>query len=260
VIKRYESTEDFATAVRGCSNPYGTGSFVGHMEFETARLKTLQGDDSYVAEAEKLLDLLDASVETPHAEWVGSVYGAYPIVPEFLAGSPTPMRHRQNVEGDNSPITIYVSTTCSAGISTETMLKRGVAILALVLKMQQIRPIELCLLAETHGRTDGEYLQVIPIITKPVDISVAAFTLCHVAFARQLTYGAAIRDDKFNGSWPNTYNGGGAPWEAHVREALGMAEQDLYIGSARMWDDMITKPVEWVNAQVKRFTEVREGE
>ena len=33
-----------------------------------------------------------------------------------------------------------------------------------------------------------------------------------------------------------------------------MNPQDLYIGAARSWDDMIKDPVKWVNAQVRAFT------
>ncbi len=261
MIKNWNGLGEFVGVAKTTPNYVADcDDWTGYIDHATACKKALDGDNSYVEEAEKLLDKLDASIEMPQATWQASIYGAYPIVPEFLAGSITPMRHRVEATNDTTPIAIYVSTTCSAVIGSSDMLKRGTAILALVLKLQQVRPVELYLLAETHGRTDGEYLQVIRIESKPVDISVAAFVLCHVGFARHLTYGVAKALDGFNGSWPNNYQSGGKGWEMHVREVLEMSPNDLYIGAARAWDDMIKHPVEWVNAQVKQFLGMREDE
>lgn len=254
MVKRFDSVAEFAGVAKATPNDANSrDEWYGCISHIQAYEKAMWGDDSYVAEAEKLMDKLDANVGIPTASWEPSVYGAYPIVPEYLAGSITPMRHRVESESDSSPIAIYVSTTCSAMIDSETMLKRGTAILALVLKMQAIRPIEIYLLAETHGVQDGETLLAIKINTKPLDIAVAAFTLCHVGFARHLTYGYAKAINGFDGRWPNKYSGGGKEWEKHVREVLGMGDNDLYVPAATAWDELVARPVEWVNAQVAKF-------
>lgn len=257
MVYRYESTEGYAKEVGVLKGTPHANSFNGgwtnYQTFAQSVDKAIRGDDSLVAEAEKLLDQLDASVEVPTKSWEPNVHGAYPVVPDYLSGSPTPMRALSPVYREESPISIYVSTTCSAGVDADTMQKRGVAIMALLLKMQQIRPIELYLLAETHGSRDGECLQVIKVESKPLNLATACYAVADVAFARNLTYSQARKLEDFNGCWPDGYNMGGAKWEAHVREVLGMGEHDLYVGAARLWDEMVQHPVEWINATIARF-------
>lgn len=251
MLARYESVAEFARVAETKPFSFSMGfDWYGSITHKEAVKFAISGDDSYVSEADKLIDKLDSSIEINTSRWEASMYGAYPIVPEFLAGSPTPMRTRVMVAEESAPISIYVSTTCSAGLDSKTMLKRGTAILALLLKMQAIRPIELYLLSETHGRIDGEYIQVIKIESKPLNVGVAAFALCHVGFARRLCYGVAESMDHFNGTWPKDYH---RDWQPHIREVVGMNDIDLYIPAATSWDTMIKDPIAWVNAQVKRF-------
>lgn len=263
MLKTYDSLTDFLGAAKGVGlkryREHEATRWVGYATYDDCLGDAVNGDEKLVPEAEKLLEKLDADVEISRARWIPAVSGAYVSVPDYLAGLPMSMRRRKAAADDIAPVRVYVSTTCSASIDTDLMLKRGVAILALVLKLQQVRPVELNLLAETHGETDGEYLQAIPLDSAPLNLSVACHCLTHVGFARHLTYGVAAANDRFNGAWPDNYGGGGAPWEAHVREVLNLSPQDLYIGAAREWDAMITDPVKWVNAQVKAFTE-RDGD
>lgn len=263
MVYRYESTEGYAREVGVLKNtPHANtcnGDWTNYQTFSQSVDKAIKGDDSLVAEAEKLLDQLDASVEVPTKSWEPNVHGAYPVVADFLAGSPTPMRSLSPVYREESPISIYVSTTCSAGVDADTMQKRGVAIMALLLKMQQIRPIELYLLAETHGVTDGECLQMIKVESKPLNLATACYAVADVAFARNLTYSQARKLEGFDGSWPNGYGEGGKRWEEHVREVLGMGEHDLYVGAARSWDEMVQRPVEWIQATIARFQESTQG-
>ncbi len=262
MLIRFDSLGDFARRAGAVLSPsWSSGSWYGDISHARAGELALSGDDSLVPQAETLLEQLDAAIDITHSTWQPSVYGAYPIVPEFLAGaSPDYMRRRQVCSDDVSPITIYVSTTCSASLEADAMLKRGVAILALVLKLQAMRPVKLILLAETHGRSNGECLQAIEINSQPLDLATICFALTHVGFARHLTYSLARELDGFNGSWPNQYGDGGARWEAHIRPILDMQPQDLYIGAARSWDEAITNPVPWVNAQIEHFRNLNERE
>lgn len=260
VIKRWNGIQEYAEDAKTASSysgGYSDDTWAGG-SFQYALDGATKGDNSLVDDAEKLLDKLDADIEITGKHWEPCMAGAYPIVAEFLAGSPNPMRRMVEVDSDNTPLAIYVSTTCSASISESTMLKRGVAILALLLKMQQLRPIELYLIAELHGTTDGACVQVIQVESKPLDISVACFTLARVAFARQLTYNMGRKLDGFDGSWPRGYRD--SNWESRVREAVGMNPNDLYIPAAKEWDAMVTDPVAWVNAQVEHFMGVKDDE
>ena len=256
MIRTFDSIPEFVAEANICRyDSPASSDWFGDITHKECVRKSRHGDESLVPAAEKLLDKLDAVVEIARPEWAPAIAGAYACVPEYLAGLPDHMRAMVPAMSDFTPVEIYVSTTCSAGIDSGLMLKRGTAILALVLKLQQMRPVRLNLLAETHGRTDGEYLQVIRVDSAPLNLAVACHCLTHVGFARRLTYGVAQRRDRFNGQWPSSYNSGGAPWEAHVREVLEMNPQDLYIGAARSWDAMIKDPVRWVNAQVQAFAQ-----
>lgn len=255
MIKRYENLIDFLKdAEKAGSSGRHSSDWYGNLTWDQTVNKTRKGDDSLVPMAQELIDQLEqADIEVPHREWTPDVYGAYGIVPDALAGSPVPMRRLTMHPTEVAPINIYVSTTSSAGISADVMLKRGVTILALCMKLQQIRPVSLYLLAETHGKTDGEFLQVIKLDSQPIGLAIACFTLTAVGFARHLTYRNAEKIDSFNGAWPNRYASGGSSWVTHVKEVLCMTESDLYIGAARAWDDLVTKPVEWINAQIKKL-------
>lgn len=257
MIRTYDSIPDFVNVARYC--PYKSGAlptkWFGYIDAYECIERSLNGNDRLVPAAEKLLDQLDANVEILRPEWAPCVAGAYACVPEYLAGLPECMRRMVPAVNEVTPVQVYVSTTCSASIGTDIMLARGTAILALILKLQQMRPVQLNLLAETHGATDGEYLQVIRVESAPLNLAVACHCLTHVGFARHLTYGTARAQDGFNGAWPDSYSTGGAAWESHVREVLSMNPQDLYIGAAREWDQAITAPVAWVNAQVRAFAD-----
>jgi len=253
MIQRYDSLAQFVEVAKDCPNGNASYTWCGNISHNETVQLALNGDDKLVPEAEKLLEKLDSDIEIARPEWVPSIAGAFPSVPDYLAGLPDSMRTMHPTMRDTTPVSIYVSTTSSAGIDADTMMKRGVAILALLMKLQQMRPVQLFLLAELHGRTDGEYLQVIRIESTPLNLSTACFVLTHVGFARHLTYGVAHAKDSFNGQWPRMYDGGGSQWEEHVREVLGMNPQDVYVGAARIWDDVVRRPVEWVNKQVAQF-------
>lgn len=260
MLLSFDSLGDFARFADSRVTDYrreNSGSFYGGMTWQEAVSSCYSGDLSLVAAAEALLDKIDASVEVERRLWSPSLYGAFPSVPDFLAGAPDCMRRLRPDPSDVSPVNIYVSTTSSAGISAETMLKRGVAIIALLLKLQQVRPVSLSLLAELHGQSDGACIECIRLESSPIDLSTACFAICRVGFARHLTYGVAQVMDRFNGGWPNGYRS--EHWATEIRQRVGMVEQDLYIPAATAWDPIITDPVAWVNAQVAKYGTETEG-
>lgn len=263
MLERFESWQSFVVKCEKLKdgsynfNEGNNSEWYGRISYNKALDLARKGDESTVKDADKILDKLAAVyMGAEITQWMPSIQGAYPMVPEYLAGEPQCMR-RIAPTGDVSPINIYVSTTCSAAMSAKQMLKRGVTILALVLKLQQIRPVELFLFAETHGTTDGSFFQVIPVDSKPLSIAHAAFGLTHVGFTRRLTYTMANARDHFNGSWPSGYKYGDwnpkSPYNQKVAQAIGLSDQDLFIHSAHVQDKLITDPIAWVNEQVTRY-------
>lgn len=180
-------------------------SWFGDQTFEQIRERALHGDDSLVPEAEKLIAKLDADIELEHREWLPSVYGAYPVVAEYLAGSHTPMRHQTRVPAENEPVSIWIDSNVSAGITYETIKKRGIVVLALLMKLQQVRAVDLHYVCALP--TPNVYLDLI-MPTRPLPLGVVCHVLTSVGFTRHVMFAgcehlskrswssAIIRDDK----------------------------------------------------------------
>ncbi len=255
MLVTFDSVEEFAKACKPIKNVYDRH---GGLRYDETIERAIHGDESYVSRAEKLISQLDVAVpETKAFKVVHSPYGGRVNMGDWLAGTPTPMRRRVRSNSEYAPIKIVVSTTTSAGISESTIEKRGCTILALLLKLQQVRPIQLYLLTELHGRTDGWHYQLVRIESQPLAIGVAAFALCNAAYQRHLTFQYAQHFDNFNGFWPNDYYSSG--YSERRAERLGLTEQDLVIKEAHIFDDLVQEPLKWLQAQLAKYTHA-EGE
>jgi len=233
------------------------GNFFGGLDWQTMAVNARRGDPEIAAKAEALLDQVDRfTAETEGRQWTAMPAGAYPIVPEALAGSPTPMRGYQSVASEHMPLSIYVATTSSARYGLETLLARGVAILALVSKLQAIRPVDLHIMSLTPNTSswtgDGNMIVVTRLETRPLDLSVAGFVLAHCAFDRRVHLGLCVKLGKdarwAHIAWSEIFRNG----PAAIRAYVGMGPDDLYIAPAHLDDSMIKEPVKWVNEQVRK--------
>src|SRR3990167_7629381 len=209
MLVTFDSLPKFVAIVKDKvkSPAYKAENFTANISFDEAIEKTLHGDASCVSKAEKLIEQLALTIpRTRGFKTIASPYGGRCQFSDWQVGSPTPMRRRIRTLMEYGPVKIVVSTTASYSVMAETMAKRGAAILALLLKLQELRPIELYLLAELGGKKDGWHYQFIRVETKPLDIAIAAFVLCNVGFARHLTYDLARELDGFQGQWPSGYH------------------------------------------------------
>ena len=216
------------------------------------------GDTSLVPEAEKLLASIETGVETPRRMWERSPAGAFCVVPDVLAGLPTPMRRMAHFVDEVNPINILVTTTSSAGVSAKTLSRRGTAILALVLAMSRIRPVSLqqITLVDGYGDGTGETIILGHINTSPLDLATACYVLTSSGFSRRLTYGLAKKLNRFNGGWPRSFvYRNPEPFYKALIPRLGMNPKDtLLIGGAKLDDTLLRDPIGWVNDQITRFT------
>lgn len=236
---------------------YAGGDWTDGESFDSALRKMAMGDDTYAHMADALLDKLsDLAEGVPQREWTPAPYGAFPCVPEYLAGMPTNMR-AMSPSGELSPVKVVVSTTCSGGLDKETMTKRGVTVLALVMKLQQIRPVELYVLVEGNDENRKDNLfQLIKLDTKPLSIAHACFALANVGFARALTYTHMKHYHGWGGDWPRAYRT--SQYESIVRHECEMSPEDLWIRSAYSTDVLLREPVKWVNTQLTKYSQQRE--
>jgi hypothetical protein len=249
---RYSYSEFVAAAKASPAHNFGN-AWCGGLDLAETLNRAENGDESNVERANELLEQIDGAVETPHRMWAPAIGGAYPMVPDYLAGHPMSMRYLEQQVSDTTPISLYISIMASAGVDAETMQRRGIAALALVLKLQQIRPIELYAICPWIGTT-----LVINIPTRPLSIAHAAFCLSHPAFFRRLGHQVLYSLPADHSTTLNV--------DSRIPAILGMGEGDLLVGNgvqALDWNgkagaayaDMLADPVGWVNQQVARYGE-----
>lgn len=267
LVKYWESLPAFAEACKdfGRSETYGVtwspNSFDdywygGHSK-DQARECCLHGYDEIVPKATKIMDSLETSLDIQGLHWVESVSGAFPSVPDYLSGSPTPMRQRVKRQYDTAPIKVYAAVAMSAALSTEDINNRGAAILALIMALERIRPVDLYAICELDGDNDkGNSIQVIPIETQPLDVAIAGYVFTHPSFPRMLCYGWAGANHGHRGGWPRKYDDtqeaykpldNASPYCLWLRETLGMSPQDLYIKIGHIGQPIFRDPVKWIN-------------
>jgi hypothetical protein len=226
---------------------YGNQSWFGNQTYSEIVDHAIHGDDSLVDEAEKLIAKLDADIELEHPEWLPSVYGAYPIVSEYLASSPTPMRHKTQVPAENEPVGIWVDLTSSAGVSYDLIRKRGIVVLALVLKLQQLRPVDLhCCCVLPADKNGGTFIDL-TMPTRPLQLGVVCHVLTCVGFARHVMYGAA---QKMN----NSSLGRVISEDREFRTVGDIPEKDVTImGSHLDHVKELSNSLAWVQGMVNKY-------
>ena len=213
----------------------------------------------------ELIDKVDAGVHDRHvAQWTPNVVGAYPIVPEYLAGEPSHMRQRTLVESDNAPVRIVVEAMASAGVSENAIVERGAAIAALAMKMSEERPVELWAMGLSQEHHDSGFIaaQRVRLDCAPVSLAQCVAVFTSKVFARmvmfnhiQATVGVALA----SGGW--VLPAGSKVRDDYIRKVLELAPQDLVIQGGHLKDaDKFTRdPVAWVNAQLEIQRHTLEG-
>lgn len=253
-VWNFNSPADFS---RACSNVgsehiYEDKSWTGETYRESMQ-KAIFGDSSLVPEAEKLIDKIYTQIDIPFPVWTPSVAGAYPVVPEFLMGQVECMRYKQEDFQDKNPVKIFVDISSSAGVSFEDLKKRGVAILAFTMVMQNIRPIELFVFASLDGKSADKCS--IPVIKIDANtLSQATYCLTSAGFDRNLTHSYSRKHNGFSGHWaffeyPESEN-----YWLKMRKLLKLDDKDIMIKGSFLDDRLILDdPVKWCNQEIAKF-------
>lgn len=256
-IKRYPSIASLARDAEAVK-PFhlslmSGGAYFGHESAEDSIRLAISGDTSRVAAAEKLLSQINAEIDVPERPWIADCAGAYPVVPDFLAGMPDCMRRRDTVESDAAPVRIFHCIEGSMALSADQMMRRGCAVLALVMALSRVRPVELLVYCSlTDDRGNDSSVIAAPINSTPLDLATAAYALTSAGFVRRLVYNLA-RHHHFGRrrcglDYPRVTG-------AAVARALGGSESDLVTDRGSYSDPLINDPVAWVNAQLARYRE-----
>ena len=256
VCSFYESIGDFAAELDRLPDSWKQDwakEWNGNETFAQARRSLVKGKLDVVPRANALMEKLAGdAIELGHTQWEQSVAGFIPCVPAYLSGSPESMYRPTEVQSDRAPVRIFASVCVSAGIDTDDLEKRGIAILALCQKLTSIRPVELYLYADMGG-SGWACIPCIKVETSPLDLSTATYALSGAAFLRQLCF-AWARERGWNSEWAWASDPNSKTAQDKTRALLGLEDNDLLIPGGYATDPIIKKPVEWLNKQIAKYT------
>jgi hypothetical protein len=254
---------DNAAVVQKGINSFGSDwSGASYQEFER---KIVVGDNDLVRESDDFLRQIEDQVPMSRG-WrnVDDVVGAVPNIPAFLAGHPQCMRRRERTMRDNAPLAIYMDLTSSAMISARDVQRRGVTLLALVRQLVEHRPVELWVgislgkgWSRSYGSGNSPASGTVAwkIDTAPLDLARAAFYISATVMARGFGYNISNHRQNTGGGWPLDSH------DLHCRtakERLGAVftgQEMLYIPPIIGYDELVSKPVEWIKRTMASYVQ-----
>jgi len=252
-VHRFDSAPEFANDAK----PYASAAsgWTGATASEAYDACTI-GDLECVPAAERMIDKISANVETTRSVWEPAVAGAYPIIPDYLAGHPLNMRRRTHVANENAPLKIYLDLTSSAGVGSRDLVNRGIAFLALAMLLTRSRPVEMHVftaLGSRAGSTRGSGIVSFPLPTAPLDLAIAGGVFTK-GIARTLGYEYLA---KVLGTGPAWLMGISPTNPVSLRKYVDLARaalhagpEDIIIGPVYATDESISNPIKFVQRMV----------
>lgn len=246
---------EFADFINACAGIEHTKfdttprDFNAFVSFDKAVEYGRVGFDAIMPRVQTILSKIDDTVELPDIRgyaWMPNTTGAYVSVPAYLSSAPNPMRNRRKVIKETAPIKIYVTSLFPAWCSVEQLLTRYSAILAYLMLIESVRPVDLYLVGSMRleGQEINGRIPVIHMPSKPIQLSLAAFTM-HPSFVRQLvfTYGEARM--KVPSYIPLLRHR-----EDDIMAALNLDAEDIYLPMVDREDILMTEPEAWVKGMI----------
>lgn len=206
------------------------------------------------AMVESLVDRIDASFRDRDAQqWMPSVAGAYPMVPEYLMGMPENMRQRVAVESDVAPIRLFVSISAGANVEVDALAKRGAAVAALAMRLSEARPVELYATFDVADRgTCASFLVRVPL--ENVGLAEVAALFATPATMRNGFIHLAREVIKSEDSClPQAW------WPGHekaVRQLHGLSDADVVLPPLMRDGGEFSDPVKWVHDKLESQREI----
>lgn len=231
-------------------------SWSGNMSYNDALQKVSTGDLARVPDSDAFLARYE-NLNAPRGAWqtIDDVAGGVPNVQALLAGHPLTMRRRARVMKDTAPLTVAVDLVSSGGIDSDSLTRRGVAILALVRALSASRPVELWAGGSaTPYNFKGACHVWGRIDTAPLDLARAAHIMTATAVARGLIY-ATLHDMGGDSSlmWPYCNH----EWSrSNGRRILSRAfgsDDMLFIAAPHSNDEIIKDPEGWIERAIKTY-------
>lgn len=276
MIERFDNVPAFVAAMRkekgisagqtsgGYSAANSDRSWSGADDLAGALNDCEQGNcGSALQDAEKLMHEIQAQgLMSEHVmRWGPNVVGAIPLIPNALLGVPdsmlAPLWEAQSARG---PIKVFYDCVGSAGVSETDMSKRGTAVLAFVLLMSQIRPVELFVIAGMQG-TGGACIPIVKVETAPLDLKSSLYALARTAYSREIAFAWGYSSDAagtrrgFHGGWAwgsAPQQDGTGVWHEAMRTVLDIQPDDLLIPGAVYGDPIVKDPITWLQREIDK--------
>jgi hypothetical protein len=190
--------------------------------------RALHGDESYGRKAQALLDQFGSAPLSSRYRNVPSVVGNRPIVPAAIMGHPLAMLRRVRTPETSGPLTIALSVMVSCSVPQQDVEQRGVAALALTMRLMTERPVRLIVFGEACSADRENIYNVVNINTAPLDLSIAGFIIASSGFVRGLMFA----HDWMEGSersipWPRDRRS--KEYSDNVRARLGLTSEDILV-------------------------------
>lgn len=256
----FDSPREFAETCAKISNRHMTdttrdGWMGGSFEESLEWLEN--GDTEFVEKAERLLDKIDAEIDSEETrpQWEQSVAGYIPLVPAFLAGTPENMLMRTETPDPRGDIEIWVEMGCSVCVSQQAMQRRGVILLAVAMALARVRNVRIVVYSAF------KFGNMVIRLNYPIDIAEVCGVITRTTTTRRLMYGysKSIRDSSI--PW--------AEWSANERRArialakyAGMPENSEIITMQKIgdWGGMSDDAlVDAINGMLHRHTREIQG-
>ena len=215
------------------------------------------GDTSTVAEAQKMIDRFNEEILSLRRVWQPAVAGFFPNVPAFLAGEPESMWRIADDSSGNAPIRVWVGVMSRGGIADSELVQRGAALAAFAMALSERRPVLITpyyAMGNASGGRGGNAGTLISwdLQSSPIVLSEVMGCVAHPNVVRYLGWHVCSKFGNSIGCWyPDFLN------ENWMRRALGCADDDIWLPSAMIADDLINKPIEWIKREIaKHVSEV----
>ena len=274
-IAEFDSPVEFATlaksvATKDAVNSSGAGyDFLDHKP-AAENIITGTVPDDMMRRAREIVDAVDTSFRDREVnQWMPSVAGAYPVVPEYLIGMPESMRARVPVESDQAPLDIYIEANIAAGVTARELTARGTAIAAFIMRVSEGRPVSLNFLSHNKlgtGTAKGRHVFMrCKLDTHPVSLA-QVLSMFAVAKSCRAVRFAAIQgvlldqgmrcepnNDSFEPAWRGLLDNKTARANK-IRELWGIPDNAIVVqrGNYEDADLMEYDPVEWVHRQLEK--------
>jgi hypothetical protein len=251
----FSSPEDFASMCERVGVHFDASGWRSRESSAQALKLVRQGDEKRVEAAQAICDQFQNDIDLGQSwpQWETDVCGAYPCVPNYLAGVPETMYRKQVVQSDRAPITIWVCVTSSGGCDADALEKRGIAIQALAMALSVTRQVQIRIFSGLDGGR-GDHIMSVDL-PSPAVLSQAAFMLASQSFSRGLTYEFLEKATGAGGGWPRSVSHGA--YEQRVadwKSLLPIADVDLVFPHVFFMDPDYRDPIAYCKGIFDKVT------